>query len=392
MDFGLSPDQIELRDAVRRMARRDLASGYLERAKSTEFPWEAYRRVTRLGVLGLLAGPGHNPLDREDHLAAGLAVEELAYADFNVANAVIPVLLTSSLIARFGTVQMRERWLARLVDGETYVAFGLTEPHSGSDAAALRTTATADGDGYLLAGEKTSVTMLAHAEAMFVTAQTVRDGAHRGVSGFLVDLSAGGIATSGIRDTGWRPLGRGIVHFDDVRVPASARIGAEGAAFRSVLAGFDFTRPLLALTGIGCAQACVDQTASYVADREAFGAPLASFEGVSFPLAEHSTTLDAARLLCYAALWLRDEQRPHSAEASMSKWYGPVVASAAIKDCLLLHGHYGYAEEFGLEQRLRDVMAVEIADGTAQVQKIVIARERFGRDFVPYHRLPASGR
>jgi cyclohexanecarboxyl-CoA dehydrogenase len=390
MDFGLSPDQIELRDAVRRMARRNLASGYLERAKSTEFPWEAYRQVARLGVLGLLAGPGHNPLDREDHVAAGLAVEELAYADFNLANAVIPVLLTSSLIARSGTAQLRERWLARLVAGQTYLAFGLTEPHAGSDAAALRTTATADGDGYLLTGEKTSVTMLAHAEAMLVTAQTKRAGASLGVSAFLVDLSAGGIATSGIPDTGWRPMGRGIVHFDDVRVPASARIGAEGAAFRSVLAGFDFTRPLLALTGIGCAQACVDQTARYVADREAFGASLASFEGVSFPLAEHSTTLEAGRLLCYAALWLRDQQRPHSAEASMSKWYGPLVASAAVKDCLLLHGHYGYAEEFGLEQRLRDVMAVEIADGTAQVQKIVIARERFGRDFVPYGKRPAG--
>ena len=392
MDFGLSPDQIELRDAVRRMARRDLASGYLERAKSTEFPWEPYRQVARLGVLGLLAGPEHNPLDRQDHVAAGLAVEELAYADFNVANAVIPVLLTSSLIARSGTAQMRERWLGPLVAGQAYLAFGLTESHSGSDAAALRTTATADGDGYLLTGEKTSVTMLANAEAMLVTAQTVRDGASLGVSAFLVDLYAGGIATSGIPDTGWRPMGRGIVHFDDVRVPASARIGAEGAAFRSVLAGFDFTRPLLALTGIGCAQACVDQTARYVADREAFGAPLASFEGVSFPLAEHSTTLEAARLLCYSALWLRDEGRAHSAEASMSKWYGPLVASAAVKDCLLLHGHYGYAEEFGLEQRLRDVMAVEIADGTAQVQKIVIARERFGRDFVPYGRRSAGRR
>jgi cyclohexanecarboxyl-CoA dehydrogenase len=402
MDFGLSPDQIELRAAVRRMARGDLASGYLERAKSTEFPWEAYRQVARLGVLGLLAGPEHNPLDREDHLAAGLAVEELAYADFNLANAVIPVLLTSSLIARSGTDEMKERWLARLVAGQTYLAFGLTEPHSGSDAAALRTTATAtaattatatttaDGDGYLLTGEKTSVTMLAHAEAMLVTAQTKRDGTSLGVSAFLVDLSADGIATSDIPDTGWRPMGRGIVHFDEVRVPASARIGTEGAAFRSVLAGFDFTRPLLALTGIGCAQACVDETARYVADRDAFGAPLASFEGVSFPLAEHSTTLEAARLLCYAALWLRDEQRPHSAEASMSKWYGPLVASAAVKDCLLLHGHYGYAQEFGLEQRLRDVMAVEIADGTAQVQKIVVARERFGRAFVPYGKRPSQ--
>jgi hypothetical protein len=204
---------------------------------------------------------------------------------------------------------MRERWLGRLVAGETYLAFGLTEPHSGSDAAALRTTAAADGDGYLLSGEKTSVTMLAHAEAMLVTAQTVRDGASLGVSAFLVELSSDGIVTSDNPDTGWRPLGRGVVHFDGVRVPESARIGAEGAAFRSVLAGFDFTRPLLALTGIGCAQACIDETARYVVDREAFGSPLASFEGVSFPLAEHSTTLEAARLLCYAALWLRDEQR-----------------------------------------------------------------------------------
>jgi cyclohexanecarboxyl-CoA dehydrogenase len=392
MDFGLSPDQVEVREAVRGMARRDLAPGYLDRARSTAFPWDAHRRVAQLGVLGLLAGPEHNPLDREDHVAAGLAVEELAYADFNVANAVIPVLLTSSLIARFGTAEMRERWLSRLVAGETYLAFGLTEPHSGSDAAALRTTAAADGGGYLLSGEKTSVTMLAHAEAMLVTAQTVRDGASLGVSAFLVELSSDGIATSDIPDTGWRPLGRGVVHFDGVRVPASARIGAEGAAFRSVLAGFDFTRPLLALTGIGCAQACIDETARYVVDREAFGSPLASFEGVSFPLAEHSTTLEAARLLCYAALWLRDEQRTHSAEASMSKWYGPLVASAAVKDCLLLHGHYGYAKEFGLEQRLRDVMAVEIADGTAQVQKIVIARERFGRDFIPYRTRPAADR
>jgi cyclohexanecarboxyl-CoA dehydrogenase len=204
MDFGLSPDQIELRAAVRQMARRDLASGYLERAKSTEFPWEAYRQVARLGLLGLLAGPGHNPLDREDHVAAGLAVEELAYADFNLANAVIPVLLTSSLIARFGPDEMKECWLSRLVAGQTYLAFGLTEPHTGSDAAALRTTATADGDGYLLTGEKTSVTMLAHAEAMLVTAQTKRDGISLGVSAFLVDLSASGIATSASPESGAR--------------------------------------------------------------------------------------------------------------------------------------------------------------------------------------------
>lgn len=386
MDFGLTADQLAIRDSVRNWARRELAAGYLRRAQSAAFPWEVHRKVADLGVLGLLAGPGHSPVEHDAYVVAGLAIEELAYADFNVANAAIPVLLMSALIAEHAGDEVRERWLAPLVAGTTYVAFGLTEPHAGSDAGALRTTAVADSAGYVLTGEKTSVTMLAHAEAMIVTARTVRDGNDIGISAFLLDLGADGVAMSDMPDTGWRPLGRGILHLDEVRVPAAALIGPEGSAFRSVLAGFDFTRPLLALTGIGAATACIDQTVAYVRDREAFGAPLAANEGVSFPLAEHATRLHAARLVCYETLWRRDAGERHTAQAAMSKWYGPSVASAAVKECLLLHGNYGYAQEYGIEQRLRDVLAVEIADGTAQIQKIIIARELFGRDFVPYRR------
>lgn len=386
MDFGLDEDQRAVRDTVRAFARAELAPGYLERAQCTAFPWELHRRVADLGVFGLLAGPEHNPLEREDYVVAGLAIEELAYADFNVANAAIPVLLMSSLIAAHGSARVRAEWLAPLVAGEVYVAFGLTEPATGSDATAITTTAVADGDGYVLTGEKTSVTMLAHAQAMIIAARTVRDGAFCGVSTFLVPLDGPGIHKSDIPDTGWKPLGRGVLHLDGVRVPADALLGPEGSAFRSVLGGFDFTRPLLALTGIGCAQATLDLTAEYVRQREAFGAPLARFEGVSFPLAEHLTTLEAARLLCYSALWKRTVGERHTAEAAMTKWYGPAMASRAVKDCLLLHGNYGYSEEFSLEQRLRDVMAVEIADGTAQIQKIIIARERYGADFLPYRR------
>ncbi len=386
MDFGLSQDQTAVRDAVRTLARAEIAPGYLKRAKQTSFPWTIHQRVAELGVLGLLAGPEYNPLGEDDYLTAGLAVEELAYADFNVANAVIPVLLMSALINAHGGERIRKQWLTPLVVGQAYVCFGLTEPGSGSDAAALRTKAVADGDGYLLTGEKTSVSMLAHAQAMIVTAQTYRDGRRAGVSAFLVELDSAGVTKSDIPDTGWQTMGRGVVHFDGVRVPTNALLGSEGSAFRSVLNGFDFTRPLLALTGVGCAQACLDETAAYVRTRRAFGAPLARFEGVSFPLAEHATTLEAARLLCYSALWRRTKGLQHTAEAAMTKWYGPLMASQAVKDCLLLHGHYGYAQEFPFEQRLRDVMAVEIADGTAQIQKIIIARERYGADFVPYHR------
>lgn len=386
MDHLFNPDRLAIRDAARKFAREELAHGYLARAQSDAFPWEQHRRVADLGVLSLLAGSAHNPLDSEDYVAIGLAVEELAYADFNIANATIPVLLMSSLIARHGDEAMQQRWLPPLTRGETFVAFGLTEPHAGSDATAVRTTASATDDGYLLNGEKTSVTMLAHSEALIVAARTTRGSQDLGVSTFLVDLGSAGITKSTIQDTGWRPMGRGTVFFDNVHLPADALIGAEGSAFRSVLGGFDFTRPLLALTGIGAAQATVDLTADYVRQRTVFGEPLSRFEGASFPLAEHSTTLEAARQLCYSTLAKRTAGEPHTAEAAMSKWFGPKMASAAVKDCLLLHGHYGYATNVGLEQRLRDVMAVEIADGTAQIQKIIVARERFGSDFIPYTR------
>lgn len=225
MDFGLTEERTAIRDTVRDLARRRLEPGYLQRAVGTEFPWDVHRQVAGLGVFGLLAGPGHNPLDREDYVVAGLVVEELAYGDFNVANAVIPVLLMSSLLARFATPEIRRRWLEPLVSGETYIAFGLTEPHSGSDAAAMRTQAVAVGDDYVLTGEKTSVTMLAHADAMIVTARTSRDGQSTGVSAFLVELGQRGVSKSDIPDTGWKPMGRGVLHLDGVRVPREALLG-----------------------------------------------------------------------------------------------------------------------------------------------------------------------
>jgi cyclohexanecarboxyl-CoA dehydrogenase len=386
VDFEPSADQAALRDSVRKFARAELAPGYLARAKSETFPWDVHRRVASLGAFGLLAGPEHNPLPAEDFVAAGLIIEELAYADFNMANAAIPVMLMSSLIARHASAEARARWLQPIVDGHVYVGLGLTEPDTGSDVTAIRTTAAADGADYVITGEKTSVTMLAHAHAIVVVAKTARDGQPSGVSAFLVPLDTPGIRRSPIADTGWLPMGRGVLHLDRVRVPRSALLGTEGAAFRSVLNGFDFTRPLLALTGIGCAQASIDETVEYLKERHAFGAPLARYEGASFPLAEHATRLEAARLLCYSALWRRNAGKPHSALAAMAKWYGPQQASKAVHDCLLLHGNFGYSSEFPFEQRMRDVLAVEIADGTAQIQKIIIARELFGPEFLPYER------
>jgi cyclohexanecarboxyl-CoA dehydrogenase len=386
MPFGLTDVQSDLYASIQRFASLELTPGYRERAKSDEFPWHLQQRIGALGVLSMLVGERWGGTDEPDYLAVGLVTEALAYGDFNVANCVLPTLLATAILQAHATPAACARWIPGLTSGREIMSIALTEPDSGSDAVALRTTATPSPGGYLLNGEKTSITGLLHAKSALVFATLDRSAGARAVTAFLVDLEQSGCDLTPIEDTGWRPIGRGSLHLHDVHVPLESVVGGLGQGFSAVMNGFDFTRPLLALTAIGCAQAALDETVEYVRERRAFGGTLASFEGVSFPLAEHLTRLEAARLLCYKTLWARNSGQRHTSLAAMSKWYGPAVASQVIHDCLLLHGHYGYATDGAFEQRLRDVLAVEIADGTAQIQKIVIAREAFGRDFVPYQR------
>lgn len=384
MDFRPDREHAEFRDSIRQFARRELAPGYLGRARVAEFPWKIHRQVAELGVLGLLAGTRWGGPDVPDFEAAGIAMEELAYADFNVSNCVLPPLIITSILGEHGSDRVQQEWIPPLVAGEKMVALGLTEPGSGSDAAALRMTAQKTADGWLLNGEKTSITAIPYAQAIVVFAKSdVRAGAG-GVSAYLVPTDAPGVSMASISDPGWLPVGRGSVSMTDVEVPDDALIGGVGEGFRTLMRNFDFTRPLLALTAIGCAQASVDEAVEHAGQREVFGTTLSRFEGVSFPLVEHTVQLEMARMLCYRALWKRANGIAHTADAAMAKWVGPLASTRAIHDCLLTFGHYGYAGEYPHEQRLRDAMAVEIADGTAQIQKIIIARELFGRHFVPY--------
>jgi cyclohexanecarboxyl-CoA dehydrogenase len=386
MPYGMTTEQSDLYASMKKFASIELTPSYRERAKSEEFPWHLQRKLGDLGVLSMLAGERWGGLAAPDFVAVGLVAEALAYGDFNVANCALPSLLATAIMQTHASPAACERWMPGLTSGRELMAIALTEPDSGSDAVSLQSTARPTPGGYVLNGEKTSVTGLMHAKSALVFASLDRSAGARGVTAFLVDLEQSGCTRNPIRDTGWRPIGRGSLHLRDVHVPEDSVVGGLGQGFSTVMNGFDFTRPLLALTAIGCAQATLDETVAYVRDRRAFGDTLASFEGVSFPLAEHLTRLEAARLLCYKALWARNSGEPHTALAAMSKWYGPVVASQVVHDCLLLHGHYGYTSDSPFEQRLRDVLAVEIADGTAQIQKIVISRESFGRDFVPYRR------
>ncbi|NBC97202.1 MAG: cyclohexanecarboxyl-CoA dehydrogenase, partial [Deinococcus-Thermus bacterium] len=256
-----------------------------------------------------------------------------------------------------------------------------TEPRGGSDAANLGLRMERDGDAYILNGEKTSISANQIARGVITFARTGRpEDRARGVSAVLVPLDLPGITTSKFSNMGQNAIGHGSIWFENVRVPADHLLGEEGRGFGQVMQGFDFSRSLIGLQALGTARQSLDETWAYIGERRAFGKPLAAFQGVTHQLAEFDTKIEAARLMCYNALWLKDRGLRHTAEAAMSKWWPPLLAYEAIHACLLIHGHSGYSDALPFQQRLRDVLGLQIGDGTAHVMKNIVARERAGRE------------
>ena len=382
VDFAFTEAQQEFARIVRAFAQQELAPKYAYWDRSGEFPFEPWRKMGKIGITGVCIPEVYGG-QGADCVTAGLAAEEVARGDFNCGYALIENCLNGEIF-KHAQEPVRKEWLTGMACGETIVAIAVTEPRGGSDAAGMLTRAIQDGDDYILRGEKSGISMVMAADGVLVFAKTDPSAGAHGVSTFLVPTNFPGVSRTPLRDMGERAIQRGSLFLDDVRVPKDYLIGEEGRGFYQVMNGFDFSRIIIALLCIGAAAQSLDETIAYVRTREAFGRPLAKFEGVSFPIAEHATMLEAARWLCYRGLWLRDQGLPHAKEAAMAKWWGPKVAVDAIHDCLLLHGHYGYTQDLPLEQRLRDVIGLEIGDGTAQVSKIVIARELLGREFLPY--------
>jgi cyclohexanecarboxyl-CoA dehydrogenase len=316
-------------------------------------------------------------------LAAGVIHEEIARADLSQSYINLLASLNGQILAQHGAPEVVDPWLARLIRGEALLAIALTEPRGGSDAANLRLRIERVGDDYVLNGEKTSISAADQADAVIVFGRTgtVESGA-RGVTALLVPADLPGITRQRFDCHGQRAIGRGSLFFENVRVPAGHRLGGENQGFVQVMQGFDFSRALIGLQVLGVARVALEETWAHVAEREAFGQPLAAFQGVSHPLAELDTQVQAARLLCLQTLWLRDQGAPHSAEAAMCKWWGPKLAYDVVHQCLLMFGHAGY-DRGVMEQRLRDVLGFQIGDGTAQIMKTIIARSRAGRGAVP---------
>lgn len=380
MDFTFSEQDDLLRKTVRSFALSKLLAE-MPRWRSEPFPREMIHQLGELGVLGIKI-PGEYGGSDGTYVALGVAAEELSRGDFNVSYFVQLSTIAALLLSR-ADPPIRERWLPAIANGDSIVAFGLTEPGVGSDAASLTTTARADGGFWVVNGEKASITFAGMADACVVFARTGGPGA-RGISMILVPLDLPGVSRRVYPSVGGHLSQRGSLFFDDVRVPIDHQVGGEGTGFIGAMEAFDFNRAFIALACIGAASQSLDETIEYAKNRTTFGQPLAKREAVAFQVAEHLALLHASRLLSYEVLALADAGRPHTTEAAMCKWLGPKQSVEAIHACMLLHGWAGYGTDMPFAQRMNDVIGLEIGDGTPEIMKAIIARDAFGREFTSY--------
>lgn len=370
----------QIRELAAKFAQERVAPGYMEREKAGTFDMGLVREM---GALGLIAPelPEEFGGVGVEYTYSGVIIEEIGKADFTFGYVPLLASLNGHILATFAHKHIAAEWLPKLTAGELMLAIALTEPRGGSDAANLGLKMERVGDSYILNGEKTSISANQLASGVITFARTgrVEDKAH-GVSAILVPLDSPGITTSKFSNMGQNSIGHGSIWFDNVKVSADHLLGDEGKGFAQVMQGFDFSRSLIGLQALGAARASLDETWAYTGERRAFGKPLSAFQGVTHQLADFDTKVEAARLMSYNALWLKDRNLPHTAEAAMTKWWPPLLAYEAIHTCLLIHGHAGYSDTLPFQQRLRDVLGLHIGDGTAHIMKNIIARERAGRE------------
>lgn len=376
MDFEIPETHRLLRESVRAFAEREVRP-YAKRWDEEErFPTELIPKLAELGLLGIRIPEQYSGAGL-DMLAYAIAVEELARVDGSLALTVASHngLGTGHILA-VGTEEQKQRFLPKAARGEWLAAWALTEPGSGSDAAALKTTAHRDGDEWVLRGTKMFITQGSVGGFCVVLARTRFDvPAQRGITAFIVPTSTPGYrASKKLQKYGCRSSDTVEVTLEDVRVPDSLRLGEVDQAFHDTMRILDRGRVSIAAMALGLGLGALEMAVRYAKERVAFGRPIAEFQAIQTMLADAQTDLEAARLLTYRAAWLADRGKRFSAEASMAKLFASEVATRVCNDALQVHGGYGYTREFDVERHLRDVKLCEIGEGTSQVQRMVIAK------------------
>jgi alkylation response protein AidB-like acyl-CoA dehydrogenase len=376
MNISLSQDQELLRRSIREFAERELRPRVMQWDEAQEFPRELLSKFAELGLMGIqfpeeYGGAGMSSVDY------CICIEELARVDPSVCLSIAAHNgLGAAHIFMFGTEDQRRRYLVPLAAGEKLAAWGLTEASSGSDAAAMRTTAAREGDCWVINGSKQFITHGRNGDIMVVMAVTNRAKGNRGISAFIVERGTPGFrAGKKENKLGMRASETSEVIFENCRVPSHQMLGAEGQGFINTLQVLDAGRIGIAALSVGLAQGAYEAARSYAFERRQFGQPIGSFQSIRAKLVDNAVRIEAARLLTYRAAAMKDEGRRMTLESAIAKLYSSEIAVRAAEDGVQIHGGYGFVKDYPAEKYFRDVKLTTIGEGTSEIQRLVIARQ-----------------
>ena len=375
MILELNEEQRAVRDAARDFAQNVLKPGVIDRDNEQRFPADEVRQLGELGFMGMMVDPkyGGSGMDTVSYV---LAMEELSKID---ASASVCVSVNNSLVCwgleAYGTEEQKEKFLAPLARGEKIGAFCLSEPEAGSDATSQRTTAIDMGDHYLLNGTKNWITNGGSASTYLVMAQTDADKGHRGINCLVVERGMEGFIVGAKEDKmGIRGSDTHTLMFQDVKVPKANRIGEDGFGFKFAMKTLAGGRIGIAAQALGIASGALEFALAYSKERKAFGKEIHKHQAIAFKLADMATEVEAARMLCLKAAWLKDQGQDYDLASSMAKLYASEVAGRVTDQAVQVHGGYGYMKEYHVERLMRDSKITQIYEGTSEVQRIVISR------------------
>jgi alkylation response protein AidB-like acyl-CoA dehydrogenase len=375
MNFDLTEEQEYVRQAARDFARTELLPGVIERDEKQIFPAEQVKKIGALGFLGMMTSTEYGG-GGMDTISYVLAMEEISKIDASMS---VIMSVNNSLVCwgleHFGTAEQKKKYLTPLAAGEIIGAFCLSEPEAGSDATSQRTTAIDKGDHYLLNGTKNWITNGNTASVYLVIAQTDVAKGHRGINVFIVEKGMDGFVV-GLKEQkmGIRGSDTHSLMFTDVKVPKENRIGEDGFGFKFAMKTLAGGRIGIAAQALGIASGAYELALAYSKERKTFGKPIHQHQAISFKLADMATEIEASRMLCLKAAWLKDNKQDYSLASAMAKAFSSKTAMKVASEAIQVHGGYGYVKEYHVERMLRDAKITEIYEGTTEIQKIVISR------------------
>ena len=375
MDFELTEEHKMIRDAARDFAQNELLPGVIERDETQTFPKDEIKKLGELGFLGMMVSPEYGGAGM-DTISYILAMEEISKVD---ASCSVVMSVNNSLVCwgieTYGSEYQKEKYLKPLASGASIGAFCLSEPEAGSDATSQKTTAIDQGDYYLLNGTKNWITNGNTASFYLVIAQTDIDKGHKGINAFIVEKDMEGFEI-GLKENklGIRGSDTHSLMFTDVKVPKENRIGEDGFGFTFAMKTLSGGRIGIAAQALGIASGAYELALQYSKERKAFGKEISKHQAIAFKLADMATEIDAARLLCFKAAWLKDNLKNYDQSGAMAKVFASDMAMRLTIEAVQIHGGYGYVKEYHVERLMRDAKITQIYEGTSEIQRIVISR------------------